>query len=138
MKKTGILVAVAGIMTLAFSAPALAVNEMPSCTEGTVLKKVVKRFNHAEKVYWRERGLSLSSVSNPHRHPHSTYQESPIERTYCHGTAHFEDGSRRKIHYLIENGAGFAGFGWNVEYCVHGLDPWKYYDGRCRVLSPGE
>jgi hypothetical protein len=39
------------------------------------------------------------------------------------------------MHYLIEEGAGFAGFGWNVEYCIHGLDPWKYYDGRCRVLS---
>ncbi len=110
--------------------------ELPACNSEKVLKKIASRFNKTEDIYWEERGLSVSSISNPHLHADNPSKGLQINRIYCHGTAHFEDGSKRKIHYLLEEGAGFAGFTWNVEYCIHGLDPWKYYDGRCRVLGP--
>lgn len=110
--------------------------ELPACHSEKVLKKILTRFNKTEKIYWQERGLSVSSITNPHLHAHNPSKGLDINRNYCHGTVHFEDGSKRKVHYLIEEGAGFAGFTWNVEYCIHGLDPWRYYDGRCRVLGP--
>ena len=107
----------------------------PHCESERVLKKVVRRFNLTEKIYWRSRGLVMTGIERAHLHSENPFPESPINRRYCHADAFFEDGLKRRVHFLIEQGAGFAGFSWNVEYCVHGLDPWKYYDGRCRVLS---
>jgi len=107
----------------------------PACTSEKVLSKLVKRFNKTESIYWQERGLILNTIFDPHQHSENPFSDSPINRRYCHGDAVFANGKKRRVHYLIEEGAGFAGFGWNVEYCVHGLDPWRYYDGRCRVLS---
>lgn len=131
----------ASIVSLSFAVvglttePANAIETFPACTSEKALKKLIKRFNKTEKIYWEERGLTLDQISNPHVHATNPFPDSPINRNYCHGDAHFSDGSTRRIHYLIEEGAGFAGLTWNVEYCIHGLDPWKYYDGRCRVLS---
>lgn len=109
--------------------------KFPVCTSDKVIKRIVKRFNKTEGIYWESRGLVLNSVHNPHLHTTNPFRESPINRRYCHGDAIFENGKKRRIHFLIEEGAGFAGYTWNVEYCIHGLDPWKYHDGRCRVLS---
>lgn len=107
----------------------------PQCNSEKVIKKLVKRFNKTETIYWTDRGLVLSTIAKPHQHSENPFKDSPINRRYCHGDALFENGKKRRVHYLIEEGAGFASFGWNVEYCIHGLDPWKYHDGRCRVLS---
>ena len=127
------------LSTFGFYAPsAMAFEKFPSCTSEKVLRKVVRRFNQTEKIYWDERGLVLDGISNPHNHTTNPFPDSPINRHYCHGDARFTNGRSHRIHYLIEEGAGFAGFTWNVEYCIHGLDPWRYYDGRCRVLSRGE
>lgn len=114
---------------------AQAFERFPACTSASVLKKLVSRFNQTERIYWRHRGLVLSDVANPHHHSTNPFPDSPINRHYCHGDAVFANGKTRRMHYLIEQGAGFAGFTWNVEYCIHGLDPWRYYDGRCRTLS---
>lgn len=114
---------------------AQAKSKFPSCDDTKVLNKVVKRFNKTEKIYWDHRNLVMTGFSDVHFHSENQLEDSPIARRYCHATVEFENGKDRRMHYLIEKNAGFAGFGWNVEYCIHGLDPWKYYDGRCRVLS---
>ena len=107
----------------------------PSCDSSKVLTKLKRQFNQTEKLYWH-RGHRISEIHSAHLHSDMANYDSPIGRQYCHATAIFEDGRERKMHFLIEDNAGFAGFGWNVEYCIHGLDPWRYYDGYCRVLSP--
>lgn len=109
--------------------------KFPVCTSEKVIERMIKRFNKTEEIYWEHRGLVLNTVSNSHSHSKNPFPDSPINRRYCHGDAVFENGKKRRIHYLIEEGAGFSGYTWNVEYCIHGLDPWKYHDGRCRVLS---
>lgn len=109
--------------------------KFPACTSEKVIKRIVKRFNQTEKIYWEGRDLILNTVAEPHVHNDNATPHSSINRRYCHGDAIFENGKQRRIHFLIEEGAGFTGYTWNVEYCIHGLDPWKYHDGRCRVLS---
>lgn len=109
--------------------------KFPACTSEKVIERLVKRFNKTEEIYWQGRNLVLNTVRNPHLHNGNAFPASSINRRYCHGDAIFENGKKRRIHYLIEEGAGFASYTWNVEYCIHGLDPWKYHDGRCRVLS---
>lgn len=105
----------------------------PECTSKTVHSKIIRRFHQAENIYWK-RGYRIADIHGTHFHSNQTHPDSPIARTYCHGTVDFADGRSKKIHYLIESGAGFAGFSWNVEYCIHGLDPWYYYGGDCRVI----
>lgn len=129
------LIISASVTLMLSVSPDLAFASAPSCQDEKVLRKIVKRFNQTEKIYWQGRNLTLTGITDPHLHNDTYLQESPFARQYCHATAHFADHRKRKMHFLIEDGAGFAGVGWNVEYCIHGLDPWKYYDGRCRVLS---
>lgn len=115
--------------------PADAFNRLPECTAHSVLNKVVRRFNQTERIYWRGRDHSMQKIIKPHLHTRDPFPDSAINRNYCHGEAVFADGKKRRILYLIEQRAGFAGASWNVEYCVRGLDPWYYYNGRCRVLN---
>ncbi len=128
---TALLITGAGFQDIQVSA----VEKFPACTSEKVLRKLVKRFNKTERIYWQDGGWVLHEVRNPHRHSANPFPGSPINRHYCHGDAVFENGKKRRVHFLIEQGAGFAGFTWNVEYCVHGLDRWRYHDGFCRVLS---
>ncbi len=107
----------------------------PACSSPDVVERILKRFNKTEEIYWEKRRLVLTTVKNRHIHSENPFKESQINRRYCHGDAVFENGKKRRIHFLIEEGAGFAGYTWNVEYCIHGLDPWKYHDSYCRVLS---
>lgn len=107
----------------------------PECTDDKVLQRISSRFNAAEDRTWH-RGLHVESISRAHWHGQSGFEESSIYRRYCHAYANLSNGVTRKVHYLIEEGQGFAGYGWNVEYCVTGLDPWKVYDGYCRTVRP--
>ncbi|MGN6469779.1 MAG: hypothetical protein ACTHLC_09370 [Rhizobiaceae bacterium] len=59
---------------------------------------------------------------------------SEITRRYCEATAYTSDGRRHAMWYLIEDRAGFAGLGHNVEFCMVNFDRWKVYNGLCRVL----
>lgn len=117
------------------SGTALAHYDFPSCSDEKVLQKISNRFNKAEDDTWH-RGLYVDSISRPHGHDRHGYEESSVYREYCHAYANLSDGRTRKVHYLIEEGLGFAGFGWNVEFCVTGLDPWRVYDGYCRTVRP--
>ena len=138
MKKLVLIPLIASFLTSINMSASFALpkkNKFPACSSEKVIKKISKRFNKTEKTYWETRGLVLNTVIKTHLHNDNAFPESPIKRRYCHGDAIFENGKKRRIHYLIEQGTGFAGFTWNVEYCIHGLDPWKYYDGRCQVLS---
>jgi len=129
----GITITAAIVAFAASPEKALAHESSPACTSSKVLAKIVKRFNQTDNIYWR-RGNRLSEIRAVRVHAGRGFTGSLIDRRYCHATAVFQDGTTRNAHFMIEDGAGFAGFGWNVETCIHGLDPWRYYDGNCRVL----
>ena len=44
------------------------------------------------------------------------------------------NGDIRPVYYAVEHGAGFAGIGRYVDFCVLGLDPWHVHDGSCRTV----
>lgn len=106
---------------------------LPACTNEKVLKKIVKRFNWAERKTWH-RGFDMVGVNRPHLHHDHGFKASLIDRRYCHGYAHLTNGKTHRVYYVIEQDMGLAGFGWGVTFCVSGLDPWRIYDGNCRVL----
>ncbi|MGI9400250.1 MAG: hypothetical protein ACR2O0_03270 [Rhizobiaceae bacterium] len=118
---------------VATSDPAQAYESFPACQSPAVESKIIERFNWAEANTWYD-GIRIVHIDRAVERPTSEYGQLPILRRYCRGRAHLENGHYRTIHFLIEDPMGFAGFGWNVEFCLSGHDRWRVYDGKCRVL----
>jgi len=110
--------------------------ELPYCSDERVLRKIVRLFRKADRWTWR-RGLEIEAISRTYqrRVRHRTGYGS-IGRRYCGARAHFNNGRRRTVHYLIEEHQGFASMSWNVEFCVVGLDRWLVHDAWCRTVRP--
>jgi len=52
--------------------------KFPVCTSEKVIKRIVKRFNKTEGIYWEGRGLVLNTVTKPHLHSTNPFPESPF------------------------------------------------------------
>lgn len=108
----------------------------PECAANGVLAKIERQFRHAENRTWK-RGFLISDIRGIRTlQAKESLRPELHSRRYCQATAHFSDGRNRKLHYLIEEGAGFVGIGYNVAYCINGLDPWRVSDGFCRTVRP--
>lgn len=110
-------------------------SSLPGCGDPKVLSKIIFRFNEADRDLWHHQ-QSIYKISGIYERSFEDYYASNINRRYCYGGAILASGERRKVYYVIEQGMGLAGFGWNVEYCLRGSDGWYAYDGWCRVLRP--
>lgn len=129
MRFPTLLTATAMLLIMAGSANAFFV--FPDCGDPGVVEKVKNRFNSSERYGALAHIESIEFLSE---RAIENFGPSPIFRRYCQGRAHLADGRQRTVHYLIEDNMGLAGFGWNVEFCLDGHDPWRVYDGGCRVL----
>lgn len=105
-----------------------------ACSEPNVLAYIQRRFTWTDDHVLR-RGLAIEDITRAHENRRRAKAElRPIGRIYCHATAHMNDGRKRQMWYLIEEGMGFAGMRDNVEFCIDGLDPWKVYGAWCRSV----
>ncbi len=105
----------------------------PQCHETKVLGKIVERFNWAEEETWH-RGIYMSDLADVRPRLVRDAEHRLVPRRYCRATATLTSGHHRTVFYLIEGGGGFAGNGFNLEFCVEGLDPWRVHNGSCRTL----
>ena len=128
-----LLVSSIGVVT-PVSANASWNSQLPSCSSGKVLSLIVQRFNRAEDTQWYN-GIHMGYIARAHEHAYNIYRDSLINRRYCRGKARMSDGKYRRVHFVIEQGMGLAGYGWGVEYCLRGSDRWHAYGGWCRVLA---
>jgi hypothetical protein len=166
MTATGKLVcalAIIGSVSMGSTAPSFAHEDYvreaasPECETPKLVKTIQSRFKTQAKRVHHRADWEITSLTHVHQHrylPQDVHTGRSIARRYCHATAHFNDGSNRKIWYLIEGGMGFAGFGQsyvgtrqfvrerlgngplinNVEFCIEGLDKWNVYNAHCRLL----
>ncbi len=118
---------------LAPSATAGIFGSLPECSSHQVIAKVVRRFNKADNRTWR-RGIHLDFISGATERAVNPWPTSSINRRYCRASATLSDGRRVPVHYVVEQRVGFAGTGWNVEFCIGEADRWRVYGGDCRVL----
>jgi hypothetical protein len=105
----------------------------PDCAAPFVEQRIIERSNWAERTTFHY-GVEISGFQSPHERTVEAFGPSPIYRRYCRATAMMSDGRPRTIHYRISRGMGLAGTGYNVEFCIQGLDRWRVFDGNCRVL----
>lgn len=110
--------------------------EIPNCDHPGVAAKIKKRFRRHTDKHVLERGLIIENLAHVRQARYEIGMPSPLARRYCQARALFNDNHSRRIYYFVEEQTGFVGVKWNVEFCVSGLDPWRVYDGRCRVARP--
>ena len=107
--------------------------KFPDCHDEKVLNTIIKRFNWAENQTWK-RGFTIDYIERTRERLVQSTNVSPIPRRYCRGHAQLSNGRHPTLYYLIEGGQGLAGNGFNVEFCISGLDEWNEYDGSCRAI----
>lgn len=106
----------------------------PQCHDVKVLGKIVERFNWAEENTWN-RGFYLQDIERVRERVVQNHSDRLIPRRYCRAHAQLTNGRHPTLFFLIEGGQGFAGNGFNVEFCLNGYDRWNEYDGSCRTLN---
>lgn len=111
---------------------------IPACADEKVHKKIKRRFRRHTAPNVLQRALAIDAIALPRQSRYVVADPSPLARRYCRARAHFSDNRHRTLYYFIEESTGFVGVKWNVEFCVIGMDPWRVYDGRCRVARPRE
>jgi hypothetical protein len=106
----------------------------PECTDPGVSSRIISRFNWADKHTWY-RGVGISNIDGQYERSVVAFGPYPIYRRYCRARAWLSNNTRHTVYYRIERGMGLAGTGYKVEFCIAGYDPWRVYNGGCRVLS---
>lgn len=105
-----------------------------SCGEQKILDYMARRFVWTDE-HVLQRGLRIEDITHAHENKYRPANDTHlVGRRYCHATAWMNDGSKRTMWYLIEEGMGFAGVRDNVEFCISGLDPWHVYGAWCRSV----
>lgn len=113
-----------------------AVVDASVCSQQSVLKRIVSRFDYQVKHVPDMPMTAISSMGDIRlKRYEPKVNPSQIERTYCDATAVMSDGQQRKVWYLVEERQGFVTLGSNVEFCVDGYDKWYVYNASCSVLK---
>ncbi len=105
----------------------------PECQDEKVLERIVERFNWAENENWK-RGFHLDNIERVRERLVQDTHSSQIARRYCRAHARLTNGRHPTLYYLIEEGQGYAGNRFNVEFCLAGYDRWNEYDGSCSAI----
>jgi opacity protein-like surface antigen len=109
--------------------------QIPACQDPKVLADITAAFASREDKFWTE-GLRL--VGYEHVRPVAWRPDGLdlIPRRFCTAVALVNDGRKRRVDYTVREDLGLAGFGWDVSWCVHGLDRhWANAPG-CRMERP--
>ena len=107
--------------------------KLPHCGDSKVLKKISRKFAWAEHHTWGT-NWTIDSLTNARLRYNNFNGPSMIAHRHCRATAWLSNGQRRTVIYRVENRMGFAGFGWNVSFCVSGLDRHRVYGANCQSL----
>ncbi|KPB02426.1 hypothetical protein [Ahrensia marina] len=140
MKFAAVFLSVAAINAPIMTSPAAAADmvyletQSGDCSDTKVLNTIASRFQIQAREVHHNPDLQISDLNNTYETRFEPEGKSPFARRYCKGQAYMSDGQSRSVWYLLEYGAGFAGIGKNVEFCISGLDRWNVYGAQCNVL----
>lgn len=129
------LAAAFGLALSALSAGGAAASPHDACRRPSVLSHITKNFQEKAATYLQtDAQIFEIRDMRMNRYQPRTADLSSVEREYCHAAVSLTDGRRRDLWYVVQWGWGFASHGYNVEYCISGLDPWHVYGADCRSL----
>lgn len=119
---------VAGVLALPAQASIL-----PECDRADVLAKINKTLSIAEANVVHS-GDPVADIRYIRQSKLRENGPRMFAQRYCRATGITEHGRKKRIYYLIEARGGFAGYGYGVEACILGRDPWKVHGAYCRSV----
>jgi len=108
---------------------------LPTCTDPGVFERIRSLFHDRETEFWKS-GLEIVNLDQVREIGFRTEGLDYIPRRYCRAQVYLNNQAVRPVSYSIVEDAGFAGFGYDVEWCVAGLDRNDAYGGYCRDARP--
>lgn len=108
---------------------------LPACEDPAVLGEITSWFNSREQKFWGP----LQVVSYDHVRPIAfrPWGADFIPRRFCTGHVALNDGSWHRVDFSVREKLGLFGTGWNVNWCVAGLDHSRSYAPNCQMARPG-
>ncbi|MDJ1159274.1 hypothetical protein QNA08_13620 [Chelatococcus sp. SYSU_G07232] len=108
---------------------------LPACDDPAVLSHIASNFASKEANYWRS-SLRIDSFVKVRPLAWRPWGADYIPRQFCSALALVSDGHERPVHYSMREDLGPIGIGWNVQWCVTGLDRNWAYAPWCKEARP--
>ncbi|CAH1665155.1 MAG: hypothetical protein KF735_01885 [Chelatococcus sp.] len=108
---------------------------LPACDSVAVVSEVAMRFASKESEYWNS-DLRLAQFERIRQIALNPWGDDFIPRRFCRATTLVTDGVKREVIYSVRAGLGGIGFGWNVEFCVRGIDRGWSFAPWCKTALP--
>lgn len=126
--------AAAALLAYCCSTVMAVAGELPACDDASVLSTLSGRQAWAEAHTWKD-GVTIAALDRVGERPPMFPVFSSIERRHCVARAELTAARPTRLYYVVSAGEGFAGYGWNVEFCLSGHDPYRVYGADCQVLK---
>lgn len=109
--------------------------ELPGCADFWVSERIRTRFQARESEFWKS-GLEIVRLDQPQEIGFRSNGLDYIPRRYCVAKAVMNDKAVREVSYSIEQDLGIIGWGFDVEWCIQGLDRNYAYEPNCKIARP--
>ncbi|HEY5795375.1 MAG TPA: hypothetical protein VIU82_10195 [Bosea sp. (in: a-proteobacteria)] len=108
---------------------------LPACEDPAVLGEITSWFNSREAKFWGP----LQAIGYDKIRPigFRPWGDDFIPRRFCTGQIALNDGTWHRVDYSVRENLGLFGWGWNVNWCVSGLDRHRSYAPDCQMARPG-
>jgi hypothetical protein len=108
---------------------------LPACDDPAVFDRIRSRFFEREAEFWKS-GLAIAGFDHVREIGFRSNGLDYIPRRYCVGRAIMNDSKLREVSYSIDEALGIIGFGFEVEWCVAGLDRLNAFAPYCKMARP--
>jgi hypothetical protein len=108
---------------------------LPACEDPSVLGYVSSSFATKEAKFWNS-SLTIVSYETVTLRSNRPWGKPFLPRAFCTARATLSDGSVRRVDYAVREDLGFAGYSWDVDWCVTGLDRHSAKEPSCRMAQP--
>ena len=109
--------------------------QLPACDDPAVFERIRSRFYARESEFWKS-GLAIAGFDHVREIGFRSNGLDYIPRRYCMARAYMNDSKLRDVTYSIDEDLGFIGIGFEVEWCVAGLDRLDAFAPGCQVARP--
>ncbi|WP_439497702.1 hypothetical protein [Bosea sp. (in: a-proteobacteria)] len=107
---------------------------LPACDDPSVLGELTSWFNSREAKFWGP--LQVVTYDRIRPLAYRPWGDDFIPRRFCTGRIALNDGSLHRVDYSVRENLGLFGRGWNVNWCVNGLDRHRSYAPDCKMARP--
>jgi hypothetical protein len=91
------------------------------CESPGILSTIQSRFARTERRDWNS-NAEIVAIERVRQHGLRSHGLDLMPRRYCEAVAVMGDRRRLRLRYTITEGAGLAGYGTGVTFCVAGYD----------------